>query len=47
MTNGQQWTTQRREEGFNGVYVWQDGPDVAFPDHQHPDVKVKIVTSDK
>ena len=43
MTDEQQWTTQLREEGFTDVYVWQDGANVTYPDHQHPDVSAHII----
>jgi mannose-6-phosphate isomerase-like protein (cupin superfamily) len=26
---------QLEREGFSQTYVWQDGPDVCYPDHTH------------
>lgn len=27
--------TQLQREGFNNIYVWQDGAEVFYPDHTH------------
>src|SRR5438270_7721212 len=32
-------------EGFRRTYVWQDGPEVAYPDHTHSGETAHIVLS--
>ena len=32
-----------RHEGFAHVYVWQDGPNAAYPDHTHPAETAHII----
>jgi len=32
-------------EGFRRTYVWQDGPDVYYPDHQHSEETAHIILS--
>ena len=39
----QQLTKQLQDEGFGDVYVWEDGPDMTYPTHQHPDVSAHII----
>jgi hypothetical protein len=39
----QQWTAQLRAEGYDDVYVWEDGPNMHYPDHQHPEVSARII----
>ena len=36
-------TKQLQDEGFDDVYVWEDGPDMNYPPHQHPDVSAHII----
>ena len=43
MIDEQSWTTQLQEEGFNDVFTWEDGPNVYYPDHQHPDATARII----
>jgi mannose-6-phosphate isomerase-like protein (cupin superfamily) len=31
-----QLAEQLKREGFSHTYVWQDGPNVSYPDHAHP-----------
>jgi quercetin dioxygenase-like cupin family protein len=39
----QQWTKQLTDEGFEDVYVWEDGPNVSYPEHRHPDVSAHVI----
>jgi mannose-6-phosphate isomerase-like protein (cupin superfamily) len=39
----QQLTKQLLEEGFDDVYVWEDGPNVYYPEHRHPGVSAHII----
>ena len=39
----QQLTKLLQDEGFDDVYVWEDGPDMNYPPHQHPDVSAHII----
>jgi len=32
-----------RREGFRRTYVWQDGPNVFYPDHQHDEETAHII----
>ena len=32
-----------RREGFLRTYVWQDGPNVFYPDHQHEEETAHII----
>jgi mannose-6-phosphate isomerase-like protein (cupin superfamily) len=41
--NEKEWTKKLREEGFEDVYVWQDGPDYSYPDHTHPGTSAHII----
>ena len=41
--NAQDWERQLHAEGFSRVYVWQDGANVFYPDHTHPNVTAHIV----
>ena len=34
-----------RSEGFCRTYVWQDGPNVFYPDHQHGEETAHIILS--
>ncbi len=34
---------QLREEGFDDVYIWQDGPNKEYPDHTHPTITAHII----
>jgi len=34
---------QLRSEGFARVYLWQDGPNVLYPEHTHPTETAHIV----
>ncbi|MGD1154363.1 MAG: hypothetical protein ABSA41_00880 [Terriglobia bacterium] len=43
MMDEQHWRKQLHEEGFNDVYVWEDGPDVYYPAHRHPEVTAHII----
>jgi mannose-6-phosphate isomerase-like protein (cupin superfamily) len=31
-----QLAKELKREGFPDIYVWQDGPNVSYPDHTHP-----------
>jgi len=39
----QQWTKQLQDEGFDDVYVWEDSPNMYYPEHQHRDVTAHII----
>ncbi|MDR3677674.1 MAG: cupin domain-containing protein [Acidobacteriota bacterium] len=39
----QQLTKQLQDEGFDDVYVWEDGAEMNYPLHQHPDVTARII----
>lgn len=32
-----------REEGFRYTYVWQDGPNVFYPEHQHAEETAHVI----
>jgi len=32
-----------REEGFRHTYVWQDGPNAFYPDHQHAEETTHVI----
>jgi len=32
-----------REEGFRHTYVWQDGPNAFYPDHQHAEETAHVI----
>ena len=32
-----------RREGYERTYVWQDGPNVFYPDHQHNEETAHII----
>lgn len=34
-----------RQEGFGHTFVWQDGPDVFYPDHRHASETAHIILS--
>jgi len=34
-----------RREGFRRTYVWQDGPNVCYPEHQHEEETAHIILS--
>lgn len=34
---------QLRAEGFGHTYVWQDGPNAAYPDHRHATETAHII----
>lgn len=34
--DGNAFAEQLKREGFPHTYVWQDGPNVSYPDHTHP-----------
>ena len=34
-----------RSEGFRHTYVWQDGPNVFYPDHRHEEETAHIILS--
>jgi quercetin dioxygenase-like cupin family protein len=34
---------QLHSEGFTTTYVWEDGPNVFYPDHTHPTVTAHII----
>ena len=36
-------TKQLQDEGFDDVYIWEAGPDMNYPPHQHPDVSAHII----
>ncbi len=38
-----EWERKLREEGFRHVYVWQDGPNVSYPDHAHDETTAHII----
>ncbi len=37
------WAKKLHEEGFKEVYVWQDGPNVSYPDHTHAEITTHII----
>jgi quercetin dioxygenase-like cupin family protein len=39
----QQLTKQLLDEGFDDVYVWEDGPNLYYPEHRHPGVSAHII----
>jgi len=41
--NEEVWSNQLRAEGFQDVYVWEDGPNMSYPDHTHPGVSAHII----
>ena len=36
---------QLRRDGFGHTYIWQDGPDVQYPDHTHAQETAHIILS--
>jgi quercetin dioxygenase-like cupin family protein len=36
-------TAQLKREGFSYTYVWEDGPNTAYPDHTHPSETANII----
>jgi mannose-6-phosphate isomerase-like protein (cupin superfamily) len=34
-----------RREGFSHTYIWQDGPNVTYPNHTHPSETAHIILS--
>ena len=40
-----QLTLNLRREGFTHTYVWQDGPNAAYPDHTHDVDTAHIILS--
>jgi mannose-6-phosphate isomerase-like protein (cupin superfamily) len=40
-----QLTLNLRREGFTHTYVWQDGPNAAYPDHTHDADTAHIILS--
>jgi len=41
--NEKEWENKLRAEGFRNVYIWQDGPNVFYPDHTHPRLTAHII----
>jgi len=41
--NEEVWSNQLRAEGFQDVYVWEDEPNMSYPDHTHPGVSAHII----
>ena len=41
--NAKEWEKKLRGEGFGVTYVWEDGPNVFYPDHTHPTVTAHII----
>ena len=41
--NEQQLTAQLCREGFSHSYVWEDGPNVFYPEHTHPTETAHII----
>ena len=38
-------TAGLHREGFHHTYVWQDGPDAFYPDHQHSEETAHVILS--
>ena len=34
-----------QNEGFRHTFVWQDGPNAFYPDHQHPEETAHVILS--
>ena len=43
--DGKELARALEAEGFRRTYVWQDGPEVAYPDHTHSGETAHIVLS--
>lgn len=41
--NEKDWERKLREEGFNQIFVWGDGPNVSYPDHTHAETTAHII----
>lgn len=41
--NEKEWQKKLREEGFVHTFVWQDGPNVHYPDHTHVATTAHII----
>lgn len=39
------WEKKLRDEGFAVTYVWEDGPNVFYPDHTHSSTTAHIILS--
>ncbi len=37
------WEKKLREEGFNHIFTWQDGPHAYYPDHTHEATTAHII----
>lgn len=43
--NEKDLAAQLKREGFSHTYVWQDGPDVSYPEHTHATETAHIILS--
>lgn len=43
MKEESQFQKQLETEGFEHAYVWQDGPDAHYPDHEHAGLTAHII----
>jgi mannose-6-phosphate isomerase-like protein (cupin superfamily) len=41
----QEITQQLTSEGFTDVYVWEDGPNVEYPEHTHEKLTAHVIIS--
>jgi len=37
------WTEKLQAEGFQDVYIWEDGPNTFYPAHTHPGTTAHII----
>ena len=42
-TNERDLQKQLEAEGFEGTFVWQDGPNAFYPDHSHAGLTAHII----
>ncbi|MGE5326922.1 MAG: cupin domain-containing protein [Deltaproteobacteria bacterium] len=35
MKTVEEWKSLLEQEGFDGFFIWQDGPDAYYPEHTH------------
>lgn len=43
MKNETEFRKQLEAEGFSRAFVWQDGPNAHYPDHQHTGVTAHVI----
>lgn len=43
--NEKQLVASLQHEGFRHTYVWQDGPNTFYPDHQHAEETAHVILS--